>query len=84
MTSYSCPVCGFAGLYAPPYDEMGCASFDICPCCGTEFGYDDSKTSHSELRRRWIGAGALWSNRTVNAPPAWDAIRQMRSAGLHD
>jgi len=55
--AHTCPVCGFAELTQPPYDSTGCASFEICPSCGTEFGYHDANKSHEELRRRWLAAG---------------------------
>jgi hypothetical protein len=40
-STYSCPVCGLDGLQEPGDAEF--ASFEICPCCGTEFGYDDDQ-----------------------------------------
>ena len=36
-----CPVCGYGELHEPAYDRFGCASFEICPCCGIEFGLED-------------------------------------------
>jgi hypothetical protein len=42
-TFFSCPICGYDRLDEPPYDENGNSSFDICPCCGIEFGYEDSR-----------------------------------------
>lgn len=80
--TYACPVCGYAGLTEPPYDRFGCASFDICACCGTEFGYDDSATSHEELRRAWIDAGALWYSKASQPPSDWNAEAQMQAAGI--
>jgi len=79
---HTCPVCGFAELAEPPYDSAGCASFEICPSCGTEFGYDDAKTSHEELRTRWLSAGGHWSSQTMAAPPAWNAKEQLKAAGM--
>src|SRR5580704_6839377 len=48
---YACPVCGYGGLYRPPRD------YYTCPCCGTEFGYDDYAQDPQELRRRWVASG---------------------------
>lgn len=59
MSENVCPVCGFSALAEPAYDD-GLASFEICPCCGTEFGYDDASVSHDILRERWIAAGYPW------------------------
>lgn len=79
---FVCPVCGYAGLTEPPYDDHECASFDICASCGTEFGYDDTSHSHEELRRAWIDAGALWHSQKVKPPANWNAEVQMRAAGI--
>ncbi|MGO4128407.1 hypothetical protein AB4Z01_28705 [Inquilinus sp. YAF38] len=74
--SFACPVCGFPGLDEAPRDEHGCASFEICPCCGIEFGYEDAMTSHSELRARWIAGGKRWWS-YKGPPPDWDADTQL-------
>lgn len=39
--TYSCLACGYKGLKEPPYDEMRNSSFEICSCCGFQFGLDD-------------------------------------------
>lgn len=55
---YSCPVCAYPGLDAPPYAiwpppegiplkppyeaMLGDPSYDVCPRCGFEFGNDDN------------------------------------------
>lgn len=71
--SYSCPVCKYRGLEYPP------ANHNICPCCGTEFGYDDNRKSHAELRRQWIMGGAHWFD---GVPPVnWDPNMQLYRAG---
>jgi transcription elongation factor Elf1 len=77
---FTCPVCGFPGLEEPPYDDTGAATFGICPCCGVEFGYDDAKRSHAELREQWIKAGMKW--RQDKPPTGWDAKAQLRAAGF--
>jgi predicted RNA-binding Zn-ribbon protein involved in translation (DUF1610 family) len=80
--TFLCPFCGFTGLEEPPYDEFGCASFEICPSCGTEFGYHDAKTSHRELRQRWLASGAHWHSATIEPPVGWDPIKQLKAAQL--
>jgi len=79
---FRCPVCGFPELSEPPYDKDGCSSFDICPSCGTEFGYTDATKPHSVLRRAWLNAGAHWSSKVTAPPENWDAFEQLRAAGL--
>jgi hypothetical protein len=58
--AYVCPVCGYPDLNEPVYDSFGCASYNICPCSGTEFGYDDSTVAHSDLREKWVSEGMKW------------------------
>ena len=77
-----CPVCGYPDLTEPAYDQHGCASFDICPSCGTEFGYDDAGRTHADLRERWVNTGAKWSSSTAKPPAGWDPVAQIRLAGL--
>ncbi len=55
--TYTCPVCDYAKLKGPASD------FNICPCCGTEFGNDDDERSHAELRDEWIAKGRTWFSR---------------------
>lgn len=77
--SYTCPVCGWPELSEPPYDESGCASFEICPCCGVEFGYDDAVKgeTHERARARWIAGGMKWWSTSRPAPKDWNAPRQL-------
>jgi hypothetical protein len=76
---YECPVCGSAELrrqpyatwpppsgvtLAPPYEDLlGNPSYEVCPCCGFEFGNDDnpgpgaSPVSFDEYRSDWEADG---------------------------
>jgi len=52
-----CPLCGY-GPWKDPYinsDEMR-LSYEICDCCGTEFGYDDTISYFEE----WKSRGTPW------------------------
>jgi len=52
MSAYPpCPACGFL-LQMPPWDGK-LPSEEICPCCGIQFGYDDSAGGDS-LRRKEV------------------------------
>ena len=55
--------------------------FQICPCCGTEFEYDDATLSHAELRSAWIRNGAEWHSRVVHPPLGWNPSMQLILAG---
>ena len=80
---YKCPVCGFNELKEPAYDKFGCSSFNICPCCGTEFGYHDSKISHKVLREKWVIACTPF-HFEKEKPKNWDPKKQLENAGLLD
>lgn len=61
-TTYMCPVCDYDKLTDPPTD------FEICPSCGTEFGYTDHTKTHAELRAEWIKGGRKWWSRHTKQP----------------
>ncbi len=73
---YLCPVCAYTELKRPPKDYM------ICPCCGTEFGYDDFTVTHLELRREWIANGMKWFSNVKQSPKYWNPINQLLKAGF--
>jgi hypothetical protein len=83
-------VCGYPGLDESPYDYAN-PTYEICPCCGIEFGYEDSAPTPEEwparckeLRDKWIKDGANWWAAVAGEEPpdGWDPIEQMRKAGL--
>ena len=82
--NHLCPVCGWSHLKHPPRNATGGASFEICPCCGFEFGFDDDDQglTYEEARRRWVEAGRQWWSTSRKAPEGWDAGQQLRDAGL--
>ncbi len=67
-----CPVCGY-GMEDPPND------WNICQCCGTEFGYDDSGTTYEALRAKWLRNGAKWWGQRLTPPENWSAESQVSS-----
>lgn len=73
---YRCPVCAYADLPYPPKD------YHICPCCGTEFGNDDSRFTHAQLREMWVAGGARWF--FGNPPQAWNPQLQLIEGGFPD
>ena len=73
MNHYLCPVCGFDGMIDPPKD------FNICPCCGTEFGYEDHILTHGELRDMWIEEGCKWFSDYTTPPENWNPQDQLKN-----
>jgi len=67
-------VCFYDGLQEPAHD------YNICDCCGTEFGNDDELLSSSALRERWVEKGAKWF---FGEPPAnWQPWVQLLKANV--
>ena len=58
-----CPVCGYEAA-EPPWGEDGrTPTFDYCPCCGVEWGYQDSSPlGIQRFRATWLEAGAPWQD----------------------
>jgi hypothetical protein len=78
---HDCPACGFEGLGEPPWDESGNPSYDICPCCGMQFGYYDSgrreELFYAGWRVRWLVEGGRWWSKGTKPPPGWSAEAQV-------
>jgi hypothetical protein len=75
--SYPCPVCGYQHNHWSEPAEAISYSFDICPCCGVEFGYNDAGRTHEELRSRWVAGGMKWFSRVTPAPADWNPRAQL-------
>jgi hypothetical protein len=70
---FTCTVCFYEGLDSPP------RNYEICPCCGTEFGSDDEILTHAQLREQWIRRSGPWF---FGAPPKlWNPWLQLMRAG---
>ncbi len=76
--SQLCLVCGFDYVDEPPWGPDGDSpSFDICACCGVEFGYTDSSIeSIKQFRQQWIDSGWPWRMPKMT-PPGWDSEKQL-------
>jgi hypothetical protein len=82
--SMHCRVCGLRQL-EPPWGEDGqTPNYDYCPCCGIEFGYQDtSAVGVARARRKWVESGYLWSDPTAK-PAGWGPQEQLRNASAVD
>jgi len=76
--NYTCPVCGYNKLNEPPYDVHNSPSYEICPSCGTEFGFDDFATSIPNLRQKWIENGMEFWNASAK-PDDWNPLLQLKN-----
>lgn len=56
-----CRVCGYELSFSPWGEDGESPTWDICPCCGTEFGYEDcTRASARKKREKWISSGKKW------------------------
>ena len=76
--SFLCPVCGYHGLTRDPVGPVD--TFEICECCGFEFGFDDKdlKYTYHEYRLMWLAGGAKWFSSAAR-PASWSLERQIAS-----
>ncbi len=74
----NCRICGLK-LLEPPWGENGeTPSFNICPCCGVEFGYEDTVLpAIYAFREQWITEGAKWFRPKIK-PDCWNIKNQLR------
>lgn len=73
-----CRVCGLK-LQEPPWGEDNKSpSFDVCVCCGVEFGYEDSSLASIRIfRNNWLEQGANWSWPKAK-PKDWNLDEQLK------
>ena len=76
-----CRVCGlFQGKNYFPWGEDGHSpTFDICLCCGAEFGFDDCfPEAVKEFREEWLKSGAHWRFAKFK-PKNWSLQEQLKN-----
>ncbi|MEW9702966.1 hypothetical protein [Paenibacillus sp. SI8] len=84
---YTCLVCNYRDLEDPPYDTRGFGSFEICICCGFQYGFhDDGNNKNPQVlevwRKKWVEKGYKWHSSYRLPPSNWDAKKQLN--GLSD
>jgi hypothetical protein len=66
----------------PPYRlQFGMPSYDVCACCGFEFGNDDdpgtaAPISFDEYFDEWLSQGCKWFDERMK-PLNWSLAEQM-------
>jgi len=73
-----CRVCGYRPGWLP-WGETGTdPSWEFCPCCWVEFGYQDSSVAGARAyRQAWLASGATWSDTSVSHDGLTTAERLM-------
>lgn len=73
-----CKVCGFKQHDFPWGQDGETPSFDICACCGVEFGYEDATLiSVKKYRSNWIEGGSKWFS-IKDRPLNWNKDNQFK------
>lgn len=78
----SASVCRVCGLFTKNYFPWGLdgatPTYDICACCGVEFGYEDSSVNSVRgYRTKWIADGAKWWDHGQK-PGGWNVDDQLK------
>ena len=73
------------GLPAPYATHLGMPSYEVCPCCGFEFGNDDdpgtaTPETFEQYLENWIALGTPWFDLSKR-PAKWSLSDQIRKAG---
>jgi len=81
--AHLCRVCGYFSE-DPPWGLDGCCpTYEYCPCCGVEWGNQDSlPTSADRFRARWLQRGGMWEDRTV-PPDGLTTNERLKRLGIH-
>lgn len=76
MHKNNCRVCGFGLSYPPWGEDDNSPTWEICACCGTEFGYEDCTMAGIKAQReRWLSGGQIWFDETAK-PKEWSFDKQ--------
>lgn len=81
---FICPVCGFDGLEEKALDNetwKDYYTYEVCPCCDTEFGFDNYKFSYSTLRTNWFKNGASFKY-LEDKPEDWNLENQLKNLNI--
>ena len=74
MEIWYCPVCGHGPFREPYSSEQELRwSYDICSCCGCEYGYTDNAYGFE----RWVLSGHQWSD-PKDKPYDWNLEEQLK------
>ncbi len=74
-----CKVCGLYHKLFPWGEDGKMPSYDICECCGVEFGYEDYQVSSTKkFRQKWLNSGAKWFH-SKEKPDNWNLEEQLKN-----
>ncbi|MGN6293494.1 MAG: hypothetical protein ACTHMV_12190 [Chitinophagaceae bacterium] len=78
MNEHNCRVCGLYITESPWGMDGESPTYEICPCCGVEFGNEDYTIEATRrYRQKWLDKGGDWFN-LKEKPEVWDKEEQMK------
>lgn len=76
---FICRVCGYKLNFKIWGEDGRTPSYEICPCCGVEFGNEDyTISSIHKYRKNWIESGCVWFS-IQQKPLNWSCKNQLRN-----
>lgn len=79
---HHCRVCGLYIESAPWGEDGETPTYEICPCCGVEFGNEDyTLQSVRNYRTKWLENSAKWFE-PRQKPNYWDLEEQMKKVPM--
>jgi hypothetical protein len=79
VEQHYCRVCGLYQDETPWGEDGKTPTFNICDCCGTEFGYHDATPSAiKQSRKKWIEGGSKWFDLSCE-PQDWNLNQQLQN-----
>lgn len=76
--AYYCRVCGFKQAFFPWGEDDETPTFEICGCCGVQFGYQDCTPFYAKkFREEWLNGGAGWVCLSEK-PKNWSLEQQLK------
>ncbi len=75
-----CKVCGYDYKSYYPWGLDGkIPTYDICICCGIEFGYEDCNGNSILIaQKKWENSGFPWKSH-IKQPADWNPSTQLKS-----
>ena len=74
-----CRVCGYYNIDPPWGNDGSSPSFNICDCCGSEFGYHDFTLIGIRRQRSiWLEHPNQWNNPSAK-PNDWSLEEQLKN-----
>lgn len=82
MNKHNCRVCGLSATDLPWGEDEKTPTYEICSCCGVEFGNEDYTVESTICyRNKWIEEGMAWFW-PKDKPVKWNKGKQFKNIPL--